>query len=204
MMLLGRVVILLLFFVPGEALFAVEKKRATGVEELQSKGIFPQGPRGHRGVRGQKGKKGKRGKKGDQGRRGSSGIQGSPGASGAPLETVEGTISFVFNPIARAETGFWRVIIIAPDGTQTLGPLINIAVGTPDPFQVIVSPTVIMGVYTIVIYNVDITTTLSSPPIQGEILVTFRGVNGRYTSFIAPTDPGFNQQMHYTPFVPPA
>ena len=171
-------------------------------ESMDAKGIFD-GRRGHEGHKGHKGKRGEQGKKGKIGKGGSQGPQGPGGSHGQQFSSLSGTLTFNFTSIARpAELGFWRVIIIAPDGTQTLGPLIDITAPSVN-FDVTISPTIFVSCYAILIYNVNITTTLSAAPIQGSILVTFNTTTARYTSFVAPVDTGYNQQLYYTPFIPP-
>ncbi len=101
------------------------------------------GPPGNRGTRGPKGERGERGKRGHRGERGERGH----------FKKVDGTIHIHYttkNSVigTGTVTGTWQLVVIAPDGKQFRGPVVN-AADSPTTLSVKVPSHLIEGLYTI-------------------------------------------------------
>lgn len=138
------------------------------------------GPHGHIGNRGHLGYQGHRGHKGAAGQAGVAGATGPTGAQGATGPSALGStipgvdLIFTFTTLqdpSASASGRWQFFVVRPDFSQVPGPIVNIrdpnttyAVTVPGPF--------FFGIYTGVLYNIDMQNTTNSSVLQGDMLVT--------------------------------
>lgn len=135
------------------------------------------GNRGHRGYSGHRGHKGAAGPIGPAGATGSAGAQGATGATGPSAlgPTIPGIdLLFTFTTLqdpSPTASGRWQFFVIRPDFSQVPGPIVDIS----DPnttYTVTVPGPFFLGIYTGVLYNIDMQNESNTSVITGDMLVT--------------------------------
>lgn len=138
------------------------------------------GPHGHNGPRGFRGYRGHRGHRGAMGLSGSAGADGATGATGATGpsalgQTIPGVdLLFTFTTVMDSSptaSGRWQFFVIRPDFSQVPGPIVNVrdpsttyTVTVPGPF--------FFGIYTGVLYNIDMQNLTITAVLSGNMQVT--------------------------------
>lgn len=135
------------------------------------------GPHGHMGNRGFRGYRGHRGHKGAAGANGVAGATGPQGVTGPSAlgPTISGIdLIFTFTTLqdpSPSASGRWQFFVVRPDFTQVPGPVVDIS----DPnttYMVTVPGPFFFGIYTGVLYNIDMQNTTNSAVLAGDMLIT--------------------------------